>query len=366
MSFFTQYPGIRIATKDDSKKILDFYDNIPMDTTDVLLQYIREPNFFSFLEYQGSEVFVFLLENKANQIAAVGTLTIREGYVKGKLVRIGYLSDLRVHLKRLEKGILRTWKRFYGDLVENSKELPETRCDYLITAIMASNKIAKRSLVNQSKNSFHYEKLCDYKMINILTSLGNINRSPKFKVRRCHDMSEVLDYLEEKYIKRQFGFTRKFIQNAIIHWDGLNLSNFIKVEVENKIVGMCATWNPSSVKKIIFKRLPMRLKFLNFIASFLTKTPKEGHELEIQYMNFLVVEDDHALGAMIDFLKMEGLFKKFHLLAFADFNHKSYFKDKIGVMCDKTELELYQVVSKKHMNEMIKLEDIPGFEISLV
>lgn len=366
MKFLDKYPGIRLAKKEDSDRLQKFFADTPMDTAKLVLTYIREPDFFTFLTYQGEEAFVFCSENEKGEISGVATLTVRVGYVNSELARIGYLSDLRVKRELMSKEFSKIWKECMGELILCIKEIPELKCDYLITAIMAGNKAAKRSLVNQPKNKFHYEKLSDYRMVNIVTAYRQLNFSIGMKVSRCDDMTEVLDFLEAENKTRQFGFTRKFIQNAIINWPGLDLNSFIKVEKNGKILGMCATWNPSPTKKIIFEKLPASLKLLNFIASFITKTPKEGKELEVQYMNFLVLKEKNVLAALINFLRAEGVFKKYHLLAFADYD-QAPFKDILhNCITDETKLEFYQVVSKEHMQDIVKLDGIPGFEISLV
>lgn len=366
MEFLNKYPGIRLATQADSDRLQKFFAETPMDTDKLVLTYIREPDFFTFLTYQGNEIFVFCSENEKEEISGVATLTIREGYVNEKTARIGYLSDLRVKRELMSKNFSKVWKECMGELILKIKEIPELKCDYLITAIMAGNKAAKKSLVNQPKNKFHYEKLCNYRMVSIVTAYRQLPFSLGMNVSRCTDMSEVLDFLEKENQTRQFGFTRKFIQKAIINWPGLDLNSFIKVEKNGKILGMCATWNPSPTKKIIFEKLPLGLKLLNFMASFITKTPKEGKELEVQYLNFLVLKEKNALAAIINFLRAQGVFKQFHLLGFVDYAHAPLKGLLRHCILDETKLELYQVVSKEHIDDIVKLDGIPGFEISLV
>lgn len=182
MEILQKYPGIRLATAADSDRLLEFYAATPMDATSLVLSYSREPDFFTFLSFQGEEIFVFMAENEHEEISGVGTLTVREGYVNEKLARIGYLSDLRVKRDLMSKDFSKLWKDFYGELMRNIKEIPELKCEFLITAIMAGNQKAKQSLVNQPKNDFHYELLCEYKMINILTAFNKLNKDRALSV----------------------------------------------------------------------------------------------------------------------------------------------------------------------------------------
>jgi hypothetical protein len=338
-----------------------------MDTSALKLRYERTPDFFTFLHYQSDEPFVFCSEDETGELTGVAALTVREGLVNGELKRIGYLADLRVKREKQTREFAKIWKACMGEIIANVKTIPELRCDYLITAIMAGNKKAKKALVNQPKNEFHYEKLCNYQMVNLVTTFGKQNPDPRIKVSRCQSLDEIMPYWIEQNKNRPFAYTPEFVQKALNQWKGLTPQHFLKVEKEGKVIGACAVWNPSPIKKIVIERLPWSLKLLNTIASLFTKTPREHQELKVQYLNFLTVDEENALYAMIDFLKKEGVFKHYHLLAFADYEQCSYLKGLKLAIKDNTPLELYQVVPKTHMHELIPIESsIPGFEISLV
>ena len=367
--FLSQYPNIRLASEKDSEALGLFFSNSPMSSSSLQLSYERSPNFFTFLSYQG-EAFVFCMENDLGQLVGVASLTVREGYIHGLHSRVGYLGDLRVNREQINKMHSKQWKKCMGDLIENIKSIDELSVDFLITVILGNNKLAKKALVNHPKNTFHYEKIADYKMVNILTTFGkqkvmdNINT--RFATKA--DEAAVLNYLKLANCKKQFGYTVEFFKKALDSFNDFKIENFVLALNNEQLVGVTLFWNPSPVKKIFIQKLPRSLKALNILASLFTFVPKEKQELKVQYLSFLHLSKDYeqVIANFVEFFKFHEGFNRFHMLAFSDYDLwplKDYLKMKV---LDNTPLELYQVVDKNRMNEIIKLDARSGFEMSLV
>lgn len=364
----SKYPMISLAKISDDQKLSDFFTSSPMSSSSLDLSYQRSPNFFTFLNYQGDKSFVFCAHNDAGELIGVASTTVRVGYVEGKKVNIGYLSDLRVDRKKSTKEFSVQWKACMGDLIENFQNITEIKTDYLITAILANNAKAKRALVNRDENSFHYECISEYKMVNILKKLTTFT-SNKYQVQWFSgDKTELMAYLDKANQERAFGFTGEFIASAVDNWSGASWDKFLIVREKGVIIAATLVWSPSKVKKIIINKLPISLKILNKFLSLITYAPKVGSELKVEYLNFLNIDIGHekALNSMVNFLTHTGHLNRFHAVSYADFDKRSYKTFLSGAISTSTPLQLYQVVAKNDMGSIVKLNDNPGFEIALV
>lgn len=360
------YSEFRILSKNDNDKIMRFFNQTSMETTSLKLRYERTPDFFTFLDYQSDEVFVMGGDKDEKDIKAIATMTIRDGFINGQLKRVAYLGDLRV------KGGIRysmRWQQLFGDILENSKRLEDVNVDYFITAVMGGNAKASKALVENKKSKFKYQKLCDYKMVNVVMpykKLASI-RGVDIRWATVDDKEELLDFLEYKNKNRPFGFTREYIERAFDKWTHFSIENFIILKKSSRIVSTCAIWNPSPAKKIIIESLPRSLKILNILVSPFTKTSKVGEELKVQYLNFLNLGHKDDLKIIFEFLRLEKIFKQYDLIAFADFEPFNYREGLKGHIMDLTPLELYRV-KLRESNETSKVcwTKPPAFEISLV
>jgi hypothetical protein len=360
------YSEFRILSKKDNDKIMRFFNQTSMETTSLKLRYERTPDFFTFLDYQSDEVFVMGGDKDEKDIKAIATMTIRDGFINGQLKRVAYLGDLRV------KGGIRysmRWQQLFGDILENSKRLEDVNVDYFITAVMGGNAKASKALVENKKSKFKYQKLCDYKMVNVVMpykKLASI-RGVEIRWATVDDKEELLDFLEYKNKNRPFGFTREYIERAFDKWTHFSIENFIILKKSSRIVSTCAIWNPSPAKKIIIESLPRSLKILNILVSLFTKTSKVGEELKVQYLNFLNLGHKDDLKIIFEFLRLEKIFKQYDLIAFADFEPFNYREGLKGHIMDLTPLELYRV-KLRESNETSKVcwTKPPAFEISLV
>lgn len=361
-----KYPEFRLLKKEDDHKITKFFNQTSMETTDLKLRYERSPSFFTFLNYQADEVYVLGGDKDKENIKAIATMTIREGYVNGQKCRVAYLGDLRV------KGGVRysvRWQSFFADIIKYSKQMSDVNVDYFITAVMGGNSKASQALIENKRSRYKYKKLCNYHMVSLIMPYKKIASLKNVEITRANesDKADLIGFLARQNKNRPFGFTREYIERAFNHWDGLSIEDFIILKEHGRIVSCCATWNPAPAKKIIVEFLPLGLRVLNQLVSPFTKTSKVGEELKIQYLNFLNLTKTNDLKYFIEFIRQEGGFKEFDLIAFGDFEPFNYRESLKGLVQDLTPLELYQV----EFGESVETLNLcwtkpPAFEISLV
>jgi hypothetical protein len=340
------FPEIRLLSRKDNPKIIKFFDEVDMQSEGLVLRYERAPDFFTFLDYQSDEYFVFGSDKDEANLRGIGSMVVREAYVDGEMVKVAYLGDLRV---KAGISFSHKWQNFYSRLIAAQKELGIA---YFLTAVMAQNEKAKKALVNNPKAHYHYQKISDYQMVNLIMPFGIKSKTKDLLVRRARrdDLEKLLIFLDQEERKKTFGYPRDFIERALRIWPDFQIEKFVLVILNNEIVAACGTWNPSPTKKIVVDHLPRSLKIFNYMLRPFTKVMQEKSELKVQYLNFLNLKnnDENIFNALLNYLYGEGLCQKFDVLAFADFAPFPLKKQLKGVLFQSTALELYTVSPLDH------------------
>lgn len=350
-NFFLKFPQFRIATRDDNDELLSFFNSTSMQTSATQIHYLREPDFFKFLELSSDKYFVFI--NSDGPIRFIGTLTLRSGYINGQLGQIAYLGDLR---SKLGIKMSTIWKNALAELIINIKNIQEFNADIILTAMMKDNQKAKLALHNSS-NKFFYHKLCNYEMVNLLSPLI-FKSHDAVAVAFEADSIELDHFITTQGSRKMFGHTAEFQKKL----KGKN----IVVRQTGQIIAYAKLFSPSPFKDILLIKLPKILQLLNRAASLMTKVPQIGSKMDIQYLNFLTFDlntnQAKILQSMISFLKLNNIFSHCDFVSWPSFDvnplKSSY------LLKDSAKLELYEVSSQDKPS--LVLHDAPAFEISLV
>jgi hypothetical protein len=376
-----KHPLIKIAGPRENDAILEFFSSLSMEGKKMEISYERDPDFFHFLGLGGPCFFVFIIKSKSGEISGLGTIVLRPGQIKGKKEWVGYLGDLRIKPDR-KTSVL--WRNFYGDLIRYSADIDEFGgCQYFYTSILKENKKATNALVLNKKNSFQYFHLIDYKMVNIFIrfSFWESLKSNSFFISqgKVEDKGEIVKFLANQNKNKAFGhcFEESYdeLNFRIENWKPFYWDNFIIVKnLKGKIVGLTFLWSPSPFKKIILRKIPPFFKLYFTFQNLFKKSPKEGGEFKVQYLNFLSFElslnkkeKEAIFKKMVNFIYHLPSSKKFHALSFCSFKGNVTEKLK-GYITQETSLSLY-TVTVRPMNEKKTLtlgELPPGFEMSLV
>jgi hypothetical protein len=161
LALFERFPGVRLARPEDSKALAAFFNATSMNTDGFNFAFTRGNDYFSLPNLQ-SERFAALVCEEKGSIVGVGAVSMRKGFMRGRLRSIGYLQDLRL----AQTASARTRQSLYGlfcEFVRVSPSLPDLdHCSLFLTAILNENTIARAAL---SRPSFplEYTRLAEYK-----------------------------------------------------------------------------------------------------------------------------------------------------------------------------------------------------------
>lgn len=382
--FLARHPDAILANNSHNEELLRFFSTSQMDGESIAIAYDRSPDFFRFLKFSSPEYYVFCTRDKKKQIAAVGTLIIRDGYINGGLCKVGYFGDLRI---KFDRRVALRWRQFYSDLVVHAHMIDDfSHCKHFITAIMDSNKEALLSLVQSKKNQFFYQKLCPYKMINIsLRKPFYPRQRTEFKLETGsdHNQAEVFSFFKKIHKSRPFGFNFQpddpsENQYRLAKWNNFRMNDFLLLRDKNNlIISCCALWGPSPYKKIILKKIPWSLKQLLKLQQIFKASPEVGKELKVLYLTHLNFSDEldenqrnEALEHILEYIDALKIFKNYHFVSLCTFGPWKIEKALKAYLSFSTNLSLYQVVPQDRLEDLLPCAEntaqIPGFEMALV
>jgi hypothetical protein len=364
-AFVAHYPGVRVAKPEDNAALLRFFSESAIEGDHLRLRFDRSPDFFGLLKLQGDQSTVFVFESSANEIIGAATVTLRDGYIHGKLKRVGYLGDLR---SKFDRRPLRIWREMFRRILQG--EVSEwSGCDHWITAVIDENRRAKLALVQSKRGGHRYDLLTPYRMVNVLAKKPwrRISRDPTVTVSRATkaDRNAVHTFYQAVCRTQAFGYSR------FPELPGLSIEDFWLAKKGQTLVGITSLWSPHTVKRILVDHSPWTLKLL----SPWIRAPKAGEPLKVVYLSFLTIdpvlsasERSHVFGALFDHAFQESRKLRPHSVAFCDFA-RNHFESALGsYLCQSVPMSLYSVRAETSAPESWSEEELlfPGFEIALV
>lgn len=367
-----------IATKDDNQKILDFYHSMDMITGKFNIKFVKEPDYFTFLEYESQLYYVVCTKNNEGGLEMMGSLSLRPCYIDGEIGYVGHFSDLRAVPKAQRKTKV-DWKQFSLAFLAKYRDIDELKgCRFILGSYVVANRKAVTAF--KERSPFGVSEIARYKMISIigrrpLKLFGKkSHRSQGMKVTvstgQAKDINDLREFLDAQNKKRMLGYVfageHDELSRRFKDWDNFSIKSFyIARDEQGKILGCFALWNPSRGRKIIIDRFPKMLGMAaNVVKLIGRKAPKQGAELEILYLTTL--ELSHALtldqkkyvfNEMLDSLYKSGINKQYHMIAFCDYDKESIIDgmDKDYIL-QKTSTHLYQMIHPDS-KDIIREED---------
>jgi hypothetical protein len=367
-----------IASKDDNRKILDFYHSLDMQGGKFNIKFVKEPDYFTFLEYESHTYYVVCTKNNEGGLEMMGSLSLRPCYIDGKVGYVGHFSDLRAIPKKERKTNF-DWKQFSLAILAKYREIEELKgCRYILGSYIMANRKAVTAF--KERSPFGISEVSRYRMVSIigrkpLKLLGKkSHKNPGMKVTvaigQDKDTNDLKEFLDSQNKKRMLGYVfageHDELARRFKDWDDFSIKSFyIARDEQGKVIGCFALWNPTRGRKIIIDRFPKALGMAVKVVKLMgRKAPKQGAELEILYLSTLelshaltIEQKKYVFNEMLDKLYKSGINKKYHMIAFCDYDRESisHGMDKDYIL-QKTPTHLYQMVHPDS-KDIIREED---------
>jgi hypothetical protein len=189
-------------------------------------------------------------------VAGTGSVLVRDGWLDGRRVSVGYLGDLRLAPSVQGRQLL---DRFYAPILRAARD--DWGCDYFLTAIIASNETARRALVVRTERADargrpRYELVRAFDIRSIQLVLPLLPERSAWRVRSAtHDDIEALAHLLDADGRvRPFGYAMDDaeLRRRLTIWPGLGIESFlVATRGDGTVVGALALWDAAPVKQTI-------------------------------------------------------------------------------------------------------------------
>lgn len=256
----------------------------------VRLALTREPSVRGAAEVEGNRHHTVVARDDQGNVVGVGSRSVRQFWLGGEKVLVGYLGQLR----RSDGGTrhMRLLARGFAEL-ELSRRGDEASFD--LTSIVADNASARRLLERGLPGFPRYRPVGD-----IMTLMLEVNRrrvGTKKIVRGTRErMAEVARFLAGELSRHPFApvWTEDVLLSAS-RSRGLAPGDFLILEDGGRITGCCAVWDQRAFKQVLVHgyddRLTRLRPWINLGRRMARRPtlPSPGRQLDLGYVSHFVV-----------------------------------------------------------------------------
>ena len=302
--------GYRLATPADSSRILEIYESGSF-SGQISVLYTRRPDPVQSLMKEGDSVIIPVMVDKEKNglICGVGCCVVRNAWINGEIMRVGYLSGLKVHpgYRRRIPHIARAYGAFYQET--------KGRVDLYYTTILEENAAARKMLEKRRKGMPEYRPAGVYTVYCFGTGKKHRRLSQGLKLEKGN-MTGVKAFYEAQLQQTNFA-------PAGTDLPGIRDNDFYTLRDDSgQVLAACAVWNQQEHKQYIITGYAGLYKILRHVPLSILgypSLPRENIPANYASIALLCVKDHnpewaaYLLGkvaeeaAPYDFL-MAGLF----------------------------------------------------------
>ncbi|NTW14493.1 MAG: hypothetical protein HGA31_05700 [Candidatus Moranbacteria bacterium] len=284
-----------LARESDEPALRNILRNTSMQG-DVSLSFEREPNYL-MAERLGNvrTQIVVGRDTVTGDIVGCGSRSIREAYVDGRSMRIGYLGGLRILPEAQGGSLLVRGYRLFRSLHEDN-EVP-----FYITSILNGNARAEKALTGARAGLPIYAPLG--KMITGLIPLVRFRSRRSTGVVRMaecsHDVSDVVGTINA--YNRRWQFAPAYSEDDFrggVKLRGFSAENLYVRSNDGEILGTIGVWDQHDFKQTVIRSysgLLTRMRpFYNLyaVSCAIPQLPPVGSFVRNLYGSFASVKDD--------------------------------------------------------------------------
>jgi hypothetical protein len=365
-----KFPNISLARPEDDARIKDFLKTVLMKMPGLWLRYEICAEVTRFLSYQGSEAFIFLMEDDASQLGGYAVLSKRFYYLNGQVKQVAYLSDLRVG-SDLPEVVRQQWRDLFAYAFQHIDQIDEIKdCEFSYCAIFDSNKKAIERLA-ENRFGMVFKPSIHYQAVNIVGKGPHTflfkSKPHRYRVSfaRQSDKENIMKFLSEQNQKKFLGefFTEDGRsemgewQRRELSWHDLAISAFLLVKNHGgEIVGLCCPWSPEKGRKIVLERVPLAYRSLRpFLKLWDRKPLVVGQPLRMLYLTHLEVDDDlnliekrEVFSALLNFVFDNKIHRPYHFVTFCHFYDAWIDEVLRDYLLIRTPGTIYQIYHQDH------------------
>lgn len=342
--FLSDYPEARLATPEDNDKILELYRRLAMKGEGFNITFVKDPDYFRYLQYEAPEHWVLLIENEDGMAEGMATLAMRPCYVDGERDWVGHFSDLRF-MRRRDRKTSFDWKSFMADICARGHEIEEWHgCRRWLGSFVMANDFARKAFTAMD-TPFDISPVASYQMVNLLLrrpfgngKLRGLTRKYPVRIERAtaSSLEELKSFLDSQNRRRELGFVFEGpdgeLERRFESWDEFCLEDFyLARDGSGALVGCLAPWDLSAGRRIVVDNFPASLAVVAKMARGLNmNVPTPGDELKILYLTTQEISHDldpdqrrAVFAALVGALYEDDIVERYHMVAMTDYDIES-------------------------------------------
>ncbi|MEI8026626.1 MAG: hypothetical protein WCI18_09780 [Pseudomonadota bacterium] len=276
------FPMISLATSAQGKELAVFMEEHSMSTGSLEVTFTRGSDYFGLLAVQGERSLTMCIRSPENALLAVGSLSTRSSFLRGKPAVVGYLQDLRVS-KTVSAVLRQKYYEFFTEFIRLSPSLPDLDfCKYFYTAILSSNVPAKAAL-SRERFTLEYSKLFSYQAwifpkipgLSLLASFQSVDVPTKEEVIAFYnaELGSSMYDLDPKDIERVWEYSKPIC----LREHGIGVAFCLLVDM-NRLREM----------KVLFKKMNLNLSLSSTQVFALRVAKKVSHKRKAEVKSALL------------------------------------------------------------------------------
>jgi len=299
----------RIAGLQDDEKIREFLRKIPLQGK-IRIRTTCEPSFFDAVKVHGDEASVFIGES-GDRIVATGMSAVRELFVNGTPMHVGYLGSLRLDHEFRNSTTLFRGYRMFREI--HGAEHPGI---FYLTSILEENEMAREILTSGRAGLPTYRELFKYSTFLIPGSERRRVSAENGLVLFNGDTvgkDAILEFLCEIGKRRQFFpvYSKGSMNGECGILRNVSLRDFFIASKNNRIEGIVALWNQMPFRQHIvdgysclFRPMACMSNIFGILTGF-PHLPKAGKPFRYACLACVAVRDNSV--PVFDFLLNSAL-----------------------------------------------------------
>ena len=250
-----------LATRADDQELRTILRQTPMPGR-ISICFQREPSFFDAASVEGDFVQTIVCRDQdRKRIVGFGTRSIRQRYVDGVAMPVGYLSSLRVLPEYRGMSLIARGYAYFRELHDDG------RVPFYLTTIAAGNEPALRILTSGRAGLPHYHRRGTYCTLAVPIRARRLpashHESLEIRLATSNDASAIVEFVNAQGRGRQL-----CPQLAVDDLGGggllreLSAGDVLLATRHGDIVGTLAAWDQHAFRQSVVHRYGATLAYL--------------------------------------------------------------------------------------------------------
>jgi hypothetical protein len=371
--------AVRRALPSDEAGCLALLGDVAMET-ELSLSIRRKPTVEAMYALHAADWERWVVADERERVVGMGSVLVRDGYLNGAVVKVGYLGDLRFSRGAEGRHVL---DRVYGSILREARE--RHGCEYFLSAIIATNARARRALtvptergIRRGRPRYSLVREFDIRSLHLVLPRWPRRHDGLATRRATHgDLTAIAALLDADARRRPFGYPmpERELRRRLASWPGLRPDSFLLAERAGSIVGVAAPWDAAPVKETVvcgYRGAMRRTRVVHDIVARLfgrPRLPDPGEAFRYRYLTHVAIpsDDPSVLQALVDAAYDDARRAGLHFLCVPAPVGDPLDAALRGYVATNLRAGLYLVTSPEvDVPQGMEAWRMPGFEMALV